>query len=53
MPENCGAKFLSDVAVRHPVYNIYDIYYICKIYVRYICINDIFFILMIYFYNML
>ena len=32
MPENCNGKTLSYVAARYSVYNIYDIYYICNIY---------------------
>ena len=32
MPEKCHAKTLSYVIARHPVYNRYDIYNICNIY---------------------
>ena len=39
MAENCDAKVLSYVIARHRVYNIHDIYNIC--------INDIYYILMI------
>ena len=45
MLENCDAKTLSYVIARHPAYIIYDIYYICM---TYICINDIYYILIIY-----
>ena len=45
MPENCDAKALSYVIARHPVYNTFDILYI---YIAYICISDIYYILMIY-----
>ena len=43
MPENCDAKTLSYVIARHPVYNICDN--------RYICINDIYYILILYINN--
>ena len=45
MPENYDGKTLSYVVARRPVYNIFDIY------VTYKCINDICYILIIYFYN--
>ena len=32
MPENSDAKTLFYVIARHPVYNRYDIYHICNIY---------------------
>ena len=32
MPENRDEKTLSYTVARHSVYNIYDIYYICNIY---------------------
>ena len=41
MPESCDAKALPYVIARHPVYNI-KIYII---YMTYICINDIYHIL--------
>ena len=47
MPENCDAKALSYVIARHPVYNIYHTLYI-YIYITNICINDIYYILLIY-----
>ena len=47
MPENCDAKALSYVTARHPVYNICD-----TLYITYICINDIYYILLIYINNM-
>ena len=45
MPENCDAKALSYVIARHLVYNIYDV-----LYITYICINDLYYILMMYIY---
>ena len=45
MPENCDGKTLSYTVARHPVHNIYDMYYICNMY---ICNNDICYILTIY-----
>ena len=47
MPENCDAKTLSYVIVRHPLYNIYHIYHIYNTYI-YTYINDICYILIIY-----
>ena len=32
MPDNCDAKTLSYVIARYPVYNRYDTYHICNIY---------------------
>ena len=46
MPEKCDAKALFYAIVRHPVYNIYDIY--IYIYVRYICISVIYYTLIVY-----
>ena len=45
MPENCDSKTLSYVIARHPVYNICDIYII---YITYICMNDKYYISVIY-----
>ena len=45
MPENCDGKTLSYTVARHPAHNIYDMYYICNMY---ICNNDICYILIIY-----
>ena len=45
MKENCDGKTLSYVVARHPVYN----YMIYIIYVTYTCVNDICYILIIYF----
>ena len=48
MPKNCDAKTLSYVIARHPVYNIYDKYHI---YITYVCINDMYYISIIYINN--
>ena len=32
MPENCDRKTCCYIVAIHPVYNIYDMYYICDIY---------------------
>ena len=45
MPETSDAKTLIYSIVRHPVYNRYDLYHICNIY---ICINDTLYINDIY-----